>query len=312
LPPFSDLATNIRRLKDGLPGYKPDGTQGQPSIPPESKHATVKSIVHQDFGLLKLSDFEKIYNNQSRCWPADPECKFNTFGSEAQIASELKKLFDDLIYAAGLSGKVRVLQEKSVFEIRPDMWFISVDGIPCGCGEVKNPSTKKVDVMDNGNVLGEVFDSLMQMPNFYGKKLAIGILMTGMQFRVCWIGNDDHVDMAEEEKLPSMEPTTPTKVNDRKYTDAAPPSPPERQTPSKKNPKVYGVEKATDDDGSDEHAPEADSDALSSETGGDSGAANVDRSLHMSQIVPYNAADHAAMRMLLSALLKMTRTSTSG
>jgi hypothetical protein len=124
-------------LKDGLPGYKPDGTEGQPSIPPESKHATVKSIVHQDFGLFKLSDFEKIYDNQSRCWPADPECKVNTFGSEAQIASELKKLFDDLIYAVGLSGKVRVLQEKSVFEIRPDMWFISVDGIPCGSGEVK-------------------------------------------------------------------------------------------------------------------------------------------------------------------------------
>jgi hypothetical protein len=44
--------------------------------------------------------------------------------------------------------------------------------------------------MDESTVLGGVSDALMQMPNFYGKNFAIGLLATGHEFRIRWIGED--------------------------------------------------------------------------------------------------------------------------
>jgi hypothetical protein len=269
-------------------------------------------------GLLEEEDFKSIWHTASRCWNPDPAVKVNSFGSEQQIASHLRALFEDLIYAAGLSGKMRVLMEKAVYETRPDMWIITIDGVPCGSAEVKNPSKGKVDVMSNRHVLGEVYDALMQMPNFYGKKLAIGVLMTGEEFRVCWVGKDDGVDMAAPERLERMSPATPSSrppatPNSPTTPSSGPegsegavaPKAPSPPTPSKMNPETYAIDEDTE---SNEPAAAAGADT-SADADDDSPS---ERHINVSQIVSYQDDDgHRAMRLLMSAMLKMARTRTS-
>jgi hypothetical protein len=270
-------------------------------------------------GLLEEEDFKRIWHTASRCWNPDPTITVNSFGSEQQIASHLRALFEDLIYAAGLSGKVRVLMERAVYETRPDMWIITTDGIPCGSAEVKTPGKGKVDVMSNTYVLGEVYDALMQMPNFYGKELAIGVLMTGEEFRVCWIGRDDKVDMAAPEKLERMSsapatprsrppttlgsPTTRSSGSEGSEGVVAPkaPSPP---TPSKMKPETYAIEEDTEI-----NEPAAASGADTSADADDDSPS--ERHINVSQVVSYtDDGGYRAMRLLISAMMKMSHTRT--
>jgi hypothetical protein len=61
-------------------------------------------------------------------------------------------------------------------------------GVPVGVVEVKKPGP---GVLEDERVLGELFDYMKHLPNFYGTREVIGILTTYREWRVCWLDNEE-------------------------------------------------------------------------------------------------------------------------
>ena len=94
----------------------------------------------------------------------------------------------DVLYECGLSESLTLTPEMGTFELRPELWVLRVAGMPVGVVEVKKPGK---GVLDHENVLGEVYDYLLHLPNFYGARQMIGIVTTYREWRVCWLNNPE-------------------------------------------------------------------------------------------------------------------------
>jgi hypothetical protein len=102
-----------------------------------------------------------------------------------------------MIKELGLS--VRVISEIEVSRRRPDMRIITFQGEPIGSIEVKKPAASHVKGMDNLNILGEVYDAILELRHFSGCARGIAILIDGKHLRVCWVGEDPAVSMIDDE-----------------------------------------------------------------------------------------------------------------
>jgi hypothetical protein len=200
------------------------------------------------------------------------------FASENDVATYVRLFLLDIIKGLGL--ELDVVSELQVFSVRPDMWVISREqGTPLAAVEVKKPSSKGgINIFNNELILGELFDQMKQIQNFYGCQFSVGFLTDGNNWRVCWYGDDK----AMLEQMPKVEnapnplmtaPTTPQKVRvalcchlsllmraavrvltepQSQQGGAAAASTrrtsPIGSTPSKRNPKVYAVNQDGDGD----------------------------------------------------------------
>lgn len=199
--------------------------------------------------------------------------------------------------------------------VRADIWILTHLGIPVGAIEVKKPDTKHAGVMEHGRVLGELYDQLLRLEYFYGRKMGIGILITGRQVRVCWRCTDDKVNAEDTVTLVAggehilgdvpgsprrgasvpLSPKTPEPgASGGAGGDADNHSPPSI-SPSKLRPRLHRLDpvKETADD----------------ENGHMATAVTGEAERHMLATKVVQCEDNPdAMRLILSALVKMTKT----
>ena len=176
---------------------------------------------------------------ESSIWTRQRKANVVVFdwSSEASIVDLVKDFLSDVLYECGLSEFLTLTPEMGTFELRPDLWVLRVAGMPVGVVEVKKPGK---DVLDHENVLGEVYDYLLHLPNFYGAKQMIGILTTYREWRVCWLDNSETQNlMKADEILEEKGPTTPQKNAMTEKKDGSPPG----LTPSKKRTDYHSVTK---------------------------------------------------------------------
>ena len=242
------------------------------------------------------------------------------FSSEASIASYMLRVFEDLIRILGLP--LKMLQELSVFEVRPDEWIVTWSGAPVGAVEYKRPGQR---AMTDKRILGEVFDAASQLLHFYGMPMAMSLLISGEEFRVCWFAASTTNSkwakefMAREEPYVAAgsQPSTPVRAPTTKGAgcdDAAAPKPkklsPPIASPSRKvrrQPHALTVVEETDTSLGVWVARSVFKSRASDTADPDGGD---ERRMFVSDVYRWDAPNNAALRMLMSALVKMNELSS--
>lgn len=293
-----------RTFREGFPELvKTDSTKDS-SIPSDDEHKPVKPLDGK-FGLLSETSFKTIADcSCGIIWRDGPE----RYGHENDIVALVRVVVEHI--ASTLNIDVRIAAELCVLKVRADLWILTRLGIPIGAIEIKKPDRARRGVMNNAHVLGELFDQLLWLDNFYGKKLGIGILITGEEVRVCWRGEDDGVDVTREEDAvpPDGFAPMPRSPDGGGGGDAAADAPrtltaatvgddgcdgsPPGNSPSKRNPRRHKLIPCVDAD-VDEAPPPT---AISMD----------ERQMYVSPVL--SCKDTRAMQLIISALMKMSRT----
>lgn len=127
---------------------------------------------------------------ESSIWTRQRKANVDVFdwSSEASIVHLVADFLSDVLYECGVSDSLTLTPEMGTFELRPDLLILRVAGMPVGVVEVKKPGK---GVLDHELVLGELYDYLLHLPNFYGAKQMIGIVTTYREWRVCWLNNPE-------------------------------------------------------------------------------------------------------------------------
>ena len=97
--------------------------------------------------------------------------------SEHDVQRHVMSLLDHVLMALKLDHELVLASDVSVFESRPDVWFlrkVSVTGhsVPIGVVEVKKPCTN----LNNERMQGQLYDYLQMLKSRFNLNFAIGIL----------------------------------------------------------------------------------------------------------------------------------------
>jgi hypothetical protein len=175
-------------------------------------------LVEKKFGSLSVESWTEICGCQSRVWD-DARGSSVIFASEGDIAGLVAGIVKDLIKDA------KVFLEVGPFAVRPDLWVLTLYGTPIGVVEVKKPDVcVKLNgkiVLEEPTVLGELYDFMFQLPNFYGVDVVFGILTTFETWRVCWLPCEDGDEQAacvEKKQRKSIYETTSRWSRQRRTT----------------------------------------------------------------------------------------------
>ena len=286
---------SLRTLRDGLPPLVRAISRSVPSVPSERQHPAVE-LTEKPFGCLEVGAWDSISGAMLQFFTNDGNLEYAT---ENDIAGFVAMIIRALIEALKLDAKV--FSEVGTFAVRPDLWILTMQGAPIGVVEVKKPDVERKEdgktILDEPTVLGELYDFMLQLPNFYGVQPVFGILTTFETWRVCWLPSDGTDEEAGRgEGLPSRygdgqsEFETPKKAGRTKGDSGSPPG----MTPSKQHPKVHGVEESSD-------MEEDEADATEQED-------LPKRVMHGSRVFRWDEGDQVALRAVAGALCKMARS----
>jgi hypothetical protein len=106
------------------------------------------------------------------------------WATESDVHGIVKDALQDAIFAAGMKDKLKCLNELSVFELRADIWVVTMQSVPVGVVEVKKPGN---DIMDSPLLHGQIYDYMLRLQSFFGLRHVFGIVSTYAQWRVCWL-----------------------------------------------------------------------------------------------------------------------------
>jgi hypothetical protein len=211
--------------------------------------------------------------------------------TERSIADLVSMALTDMLYECGLARTLGIVGEMGTFELRPDVWIIRRGRLPVGVVAVKQPG---VGVLDDERVLGELFDYMNHLPNFYGTRPVIGILTTYREWRVCWLDNDETVRLVgETETIASAKtetianPVILDQVPTSKKKDTSPPD----HAPSKKR--------------TDHHSHEERAEAKASRKD----RQKIAREMFASRV--WSIEEDNVFQLVASALLKMSRVTVA-
>ena len=141
------------------------------------------------------------------------------YTSEASIAGLVQKLLDDVMKVCNLMA-FELIPEIRKKHIRPDYWFVNSIAVPVGVVEVKKPGDS---VLENQQVLGQMYDYLVRLPNFYGAQQMIGILTTYREWRLCWLDTKEtNALMQKPVSIPLEEVSANRFGTKREWTDYHP------------------------------------------------------------------------------------------
>jgi hypothetical protein len=152
-------------------------------------------------------------------------------------------------------------------------------------------------------VLGELYDFMLQLPNFCGVKRVFGILATFEAWRVYWLpGADSDTEASKTERQTGVRKSfeTPTKGKREDNEDGG--SPP-GLTPSKRNPVVHIVEEdgaITKNNAKKGYWKEV-------ETIATKDSSEMSRVMHGSKVYCWDEGGDQALRAVAGALCKMAR-----
>ena len=92
-----------------------------------------------------------------------------TYVTENDIALTVRSFVGSIVDALGLSGDIKVYTEIGVFKLRQDLWVVTLHAMPIGVIEVKKPDILSNETaLNHPNALGELYDFMKHLPNFYG------------------------------------------------------------------------------------------------------------------------------------------------
>ena len=170
-------------LSDGIPRLERTISETGPSIPSDEEHAKIQ-VVQKQFGLADDSITGPMMSLSSGLKSVHGRIRYS---SENDVAGLAKIYLESILYALGASD-VEIHSAIATFNIRPDLWNVSVRGIHIGVVEVKKPDVPgKPKALQHANVLGELFDFLRHLPNFHGVSPAFGILTNMNTWRMAWL-----------------------------------------------------------------------------------------------------------------------------
>ena len=262
-------------LGQGIPELKRLILETGPSIPRDEEHAKVDFVV-KEFGLLGPETFREIEN-----FPTDLQVINGqiTYVTENDIALAVRSYVSSIVDALGLSGEISVYTEIGVFKLRPDLWVITLLAMPIGVIEVKKPDILPSEsALNHPNVLGELYDFMKHLPNFYGVSPAFGIVTNLNSWRIAWFPDDeaDAVAAQIEEVEEDGEELIPTVGSDSLDSIAS------HQIDDDRAEEDDNVECAADEDLS-------------------------DRRLHVSRIYHKTEEKNVSVKAIGSAILKMSK-----
>jgi hypothetical protein len=258
VPPWLD-ANNLRSLLriDQIPNVGGKSVRlGQPpidvgsissssaSVPSNHAPATVE-LDDSGFALFESDGCPRKGVHQV-LWSlfANDQNEYFEWSSEHDICGFVTLFLKEVARELDLPLKFRT--EVGFFSLRPDITVVKALGIPVGVIEVKRPTK---GILDNQAVLGELYDYMKQVVNFYGLKQVFGILTTYQEWRVCWM-TDDHsirlAGIAPVEEEVKTEPRTPPVKGFKGREKTSPPG----LTPSKTMEGGHGLDKMEEESGS--------------------------------------------------------------
>ena len=271
--------STIPTLGEGIPRLKRLVSETGPSIPTDEEHEKVAFRV-RDFGLLGQETFSEIKDFRTKLEVIDGRI---TYVTENDIALTVRSFVASIVDALGLSGDIKVYTEIGVFKLRPDLWVVTLHAMPIGVIEVKKPDILGNETaLDHPNVLGELYDFMKHLPNFYGVSPAFGIVTNLNAWRIAWFP-DAETDRfaAEEEEV------------EEDHVDAL-----ISQVPSDSVLSIASHQ--IDNDGKDDDVDGDDVKCTADEK-------PTDRVLHVSRIFHKNENDSVAVKAIAAALLKMSK-----
>jgi hypothetical protein len=118
-------------LSDGIPRLQRTISETGPSIPSDEEHAKVQ-VVEKSFGLADESIMAPMMKHPSGLTTVNGRIRYS---SKNDVAGLVKPYLEGVLYALGATD-VEIHSEIATFNIRPDLWVISVREIPMGVVEV--------------------------------------------------------------------------------------------------------------------------------------------------------------------------------
>eukprot|EP00978_Attheya_sp_CCMP212_P011932 scaffold29636_cov50-Attheya_sp.AAC.2 len=287
-------------LGDGIPEVRRRISETGPSVPGDDEHAEVK-WVQKPFGLLDEASFDVMKNILMFLTPTHGAL---SYGSANDIAGFVKTLVSRIVLGLDLS-QLEVHSELGTFNIRPDLWVITRGGVPIGVIQVKKPDVQgeKIQGLDHLNCLGELYDFMRHLPNFYGVSPVFGIITNFVSWRVAWLpdkdGNFDEVEnrAAEpvvwfpEEDDDQNDSSECASVDANANANPVEGTSPIRQTASNINPLIHKAEEE-DSEVNDEQEEFLYND-------------DSDRFFHVSKIFHRTDPNSEAIRAIAAAICKM-------
>jgi Family of unknown function (DUF5898) len=263
-------------LEEGLPPVKRHITETGASIPTDAEHVGVKFYV-KPFGLLSDVGFNDIKKYKTDLVAKKDEPIL--YASENDIAILVVVFLRSVLTSFGLADYARVFTEVGVFRIRPDAWVVTAQGVPVGVVEVKKPDAPgKPSALNHPNVLGELYDFMARLKNFYGIAPVFGLLTNFVSWRVAWLPKDGCDGIAAQEESYN---------GPHEFTSS-------NQTKTHPTPAIHKIEEGEDDN--------EDTDGTST---------SVDDHLHVSKIYHQSDGNTELVRAVASCLLKMLRAKHS-
>ena len=288
---------SLRSLGDGLPTLLRTVSRSLPSVPSERQHESVM-IEMKKFGLLTDEAWRSIRNAK---WQLRTRSNAFVYCSENDIATAVASLIVTMMEVLGLNTEI--LAQAGTFAVRPDLWVLTMLGVPVGVVEVKKPDVGQTSVLDEPTVLGELYDYMLQLPNFYGVKPVFGIVTTMEKWRICWLPSEKaNLEAALSESLPSKSKSfsTPVKVGRSDGDgDGSPPG----LTPSKRNPKIHLVQ----EDG----ASKGDKGEFDVKWESTEASPKAPRIMHATRVYRWDDENCEALRAVGSVLCKMSRATST-
>ena len=221
-------------LEEGIPELARSISETGPSFPTEDDHPKVR-IVEKEFGLLEEQSFEKIKGTRTNLRTVDGRIEYSTENDIAvKVGSFIETLVDALRLTGEVkvSSEVGVFKLRpdlwvisrqtmpiGFIEVKkPDIVHKESDDEDDENDEVTEDHAPKrrpscllqkdeedsnddeeqtyISAMEHPNVLGELYDFMKHLPNFYGVYPAFGTIMNA--WRVAWLPNADTDTLAAQ------------------------------------------------------------------------------------------------------------------
>jgi hypothetical protein len=236
-------------LSHGIPPFIA-GNRSSASVPTEEEHATCGLRPSTFF----VANFPEVSSMPNAAWTGCFNVhgiKSLTYRSEEDIVHCVRNFVASIIAALGLN--LDLGGEIGIKHIRPDICALLINSHLVGVIEVKLPGE---GILLKPTVVGELYDQMMLVSEFYGTGPVIGILTSGREWMICWFPEDDAHFRAP---LPAQErvPGTPVRTASREQARNSPPG----GTPSQQRERGHQilqepeVDSKPDDDACTEEAP---------------------------------------------------------
>ena len=173
-----------------------------------------------EFHLLQVED--SVFCGVNSLWgKIDTMENKLVYATEADIVNRVCTFLEDIIQAMKL--RYRITNDFGIKGVAPDICIITQANRLIGVIEVKKPDR---GALDEPTILGELFDQMLLVQDFYCSGPVIGIITTLEEWRFAWFPNDNqHFTEDNWESFQTEGFLTPPRAN------SAPGSPP-GNTPS--------------------------------------------------------------------------------